>query len=181
MKDKIVLGFDPAYRTGCKLAVIDTASRVLNISKIYPHEPHNKWEESKKIIKDLIKKYDVDIIAVGNGTASRESAEKMAAKRQAELQSSRQEAAEIVSNAKKSGETQRAQIVETAQKDAQALKQQAQKDAEQARRDALNSAKDDVANLSIEIASKLIQKELKADDQKELIDSYIEGLVEHES
>ncbi len=71
--------------------------------------------------------------------------------------------------------------VETAQKDAQALKQQAQKDAEQARRDALNSAKDDVANLSIEIASKLIQKELKADDQKELIDSYIEGLVEHES
>ena len=105
----------------------------------------------------------------------------MAAKRQAELQSSRQEAAEIVSNAKKSGETQRAQIVETAQKDAQALKQQAQKDAEQARRDALNSAKDDVANLSIEIASKLIQKELKADDQKELIDSYIEGLVEHES
>ena len=73
MKDKIVLGFDPAYRTGCKLAVIDCASRILNISKIYPHEPHNKWDESKKIIKDLIKKYDVDIIAVGNGTASRES------------------------------------------------------------------------------------------------------------
>ena len=73
MKDKIVLGFDPAYRTGCKLAVIDCASRILNISKIYPHEPHNKWNEAKKIIKDLIKKYDVDIIAVGNGTASRES------------------------------------------------------------------------------------------------------------
>ena len=73
MKDKVVLGFDPAYRTGCKLAVIDPTSRILNISKIYPHEPHNKWEESKKIIKDLIKKYDVDIIAVGNGTASRES------------------------------------------------------------------------------------------------------------
>ena len=73
MKDKVVLGFDPAYRTGCKLAVIDTASRILNISKIYPHEPHNKWEEAKKVIKDLISKYDVDIIAVGNGTASRES------------------------------------------------------------------------------------------------------------
>ena len=73
MKDKVVLGFDPAFRTGCKLAVIDPASRVLNISKIYPHEPHNKWEEAKAIIKDLIKKYDVDIIAVGNGTASRES------------------------------------------------------------------------------------------------------------
>ena len=73
MKDKVVLGFDPAYRTGCKLAVIDTASRILNISKIYPHEPHNKWDEAKKVIKDLISKYDVDIIAVGNGTASRES------------------------------------------------------------------------------------------------------------
>lgn len=73
MKDKIVLGFDPAYRTGCKLAVIDATSRILNISKIYPHEPHNKWDESKKIIKDLISKFNVDIIAVGNGTASRES------------------------------------------------------------------------------------------------------------
>ena len=73
MKDKVVLGFDPAYRTGCKLAVIDPTSRILNISKIYPHEPHNKWEEAKKTIKDLIKKYNVDIIAVGNGTASRES------------------------------------------------------------------------------------------------------------
>ena len=56
-----------------QLAVIDPASRILNISKIYPHEPHNKWEEAKKVIKDLISKYDVDIIAVGNGTASRES------------------------------------------------------------------------------------------------------------
>ena len=73
MKDKVVLGFDPAYRTGCKLAVIDATSRILNISKIYPHEPHNKWDEAKKIIKDLVKKYNVDIIAVGNGTASRES------------------------------------------------------------------------------------------------------------
>ena len=73
MKDKIVLGFDPAYRTGCKLAVIDATSKVLNISKIYPHEPQNKWDEAKKIIKMLIKTFNVDIIAVGNGTASRES------------------------------------------------------------------------------------------------------------
>ena len=73
MKEKIVLGFDPAFRTGCKLAVVDSTSKVLNISVIYPHEPHNKWEESKKILKDLIDKYKVDIIAIGNGTASRES------------------------------------------------------------------------------------------------------------
>ena len=73
MKDKTVLGLDPAYRTGCKLAVIDATSKILNISKIYPHEPHNKWDEAKKIITDLLDKYNVDIISVGNGTASRES------------------------------------------------------------------------------------------------------------
>ena len=73
MKEKIVLGLDPAYRTGCKLAVVDSTSKVLNISVIYPHEPKNMWTESKEKIKELIKKYNVDIIAIGNGTASRES------------------------------------------------------------------------------------------------------------
>ena len=73
IKDKIVLGFDPAFRTGCKLAVIDKTSKVLSISKIYPHELQNKWNEAKDIIKKLISKYNIDIIAVGNGTASRES------------------------------------------------------------------------------------------------------------
>lgn len=73
MKNKRVLGFDPAFRTGCKLAVVDETSKVLNISVIYPHEPHNKWNEAKKTIKDLINKYKIDIIAIGNGTASRES------------------------------------------------------------------------------------------------------------
>ncbi len=73
MKDKIVLGFDPAFRTGCKLAVIDQTGKKLEIAVIYPHEPHNKYEESKKILTDLIKKHKVEIIAIGNGTASRES------------------------------------------------------------------------------------------------------------
>ncbi len=73
MKDITVLGFDPAFRTGCKLAVVDSTSNVLNISVIYPHEPHNKWNEAKDKIKELIKKYDIDVISIGNGTASRES------------------------------------------------------------------------------------------------------------
>ena len=73
MKNKRVLGFDPAFRTGCKRAVVDETSKVLNISVIYPHEPHNKWNEAKETIKDLINKYKIDIIAIGNGTASRES------------------------------------------------------------------------------------------------------------
>lgn len=73
MKDKTVLGFDPAFRTGCKLAVVDSTSKVLNISVIYPHEPKNEWEQSKKVLKDLISKYNVELISIGNGTASRES------------------------------------------------------------------------------------------------------------
>ncbi len=73
MKEKKVLGFDPAYRTGCKLAALDITGKVLEIKVIYPHEPHNKKEESKKILIDLIKKYQIDIVAIGNGTASRES------------------------------------------------------------------------------------------------------------
>lgn len=73
MKDITVLGFDPAYRTGCKLAVVSPTSSVLNISVIYPHEPKNEWNEAKEIIKGLFKKYDIDVVAIGNGTASRES------------------------------------------------------------------------------------------------------------
>lgn len=73
MKEKVVLAVDPAFRTGCKLAVIDGTGKYENISVIYPHEPHNKKAESKKIVVDLIAKYKVDIIAIGNGTASRES------------------------------------------------------------------------------------------------------------
>lgn len=73
IKEKVVLGYDPAFRTGCKLAAIDPTGKPLNISVIYPTEPHNKIEESKKIVLDLIDKYNIDIIAIGNGTASRES------------------------------------------------------------------------------------------------------------
>ena len=73
MKEKNVLGLDPAYRTGCKLAVIDSTGNPKNISVIYPHEPKNQYEQSKKKLLELIDKYNVDIIAIGNGTASRES------------------------------------------------------------------------------------------------------------
>ena len=73
MKEKMVLGFDPAFRTGCKLAVVDTTGKMLDIKVIYPHEPKNEKEKSKKILLDLINKYNIDIIAIGNGTASRES------------------------------------------------------------------------------------------------------------
>lgn len=73
MKEKMVLGFDPAYRTGCKLAVINQTGKMLDIKVIYPHEPVNNIEESRKIVLDLVEKYKIDIVAIGNGTASRES------------------------------------------------------------------------------------------------------------
>ena len=73
MKDKTVLGVDPAYRTGCKLAVVDATGKVLDIAVIYPTPPKNEIEKSKEVVKAFIKKYSVDMIAVGNGTASRET------------------------------------------------------------------------------------------------------------
>jgi protein Tex len=73
MKDKMVLALDPAYRTGCKLAVIDFTGKKIDIKVIYPHEPRNEIEASKKTVLELINKYNIDIIAIGNGTASRES------------------------------------------------------------------------------------------------------------
>lgn len=73
VKNKTIIGFDPAFRTGCKLAVLNPYGEVLEIAAIFPHEPHNKKEEGAKILRDLITKYNVDIIAIGNGTASRES------------------------------------------------------------------------------------------------------------
>ena len=73
LKDKTVMGFDPAFRTGCKLAVLDKTGKVLEIAVIYPTEPHNDIEGSKKKLLELIDKYNIDVIAIGNGTASRES------------------------------------------------------------------------------------------------------------
>ena len=73
MKEKVVLGFDPAFRTGCKLAVLDKTGKPLEIAVIYPTEPHLKIQESKEKVLELIDKYNIDIIAIGNGTASRES------------------------------------------------------------------------------------------------------------
>ncbi|MCI7261814.1 MAG: RNA-binding transcriptional accessory protein [Clostridiaceae bacterium] len=70
---RVVLGWDPAFRTGCKLAVVDGTGKVLDTVVIYPTAPQNKVEESKRIVKQLIKKYHVSLISVGNGTASRES------------------------------------------------------------------------------------------------------------
>jgi len=73
IRGKVVMGFDPAYRTGCKIAVVNDVGDVLATAVVYPTPPQNKTEEAKKILTELINKYNVDIISIGNGTASKES------------------------------------------------------------------------------------------------------------
>jgi len=137
------------------------------------------WKPVTKMMQDRSDKISDDI---DNAEKSRKDAAAMAEERKAALAGSRVEAQTIVKDAKENGQQQREQIVTQAQTDVQSLKDKAQKDIAQEREDALASARNDVADLSVEIASKLLQRELKADDQKALIDSYIEGLGEqHES
>lgn len=73
LKGKIVLGIDPAYRTGCKLAVVNETGKLLHIDVIYPHPPKNLKKEAEEKLKEVISRFDVEIIAIGNGTASRET------------------------------------------------------------------------------------------------------------
>lgn len=73
VRDMTVLAVDPSYRTGCKLAVLDKTGKLLDYTTVYPNQPRNEIEKSQKIMKALISKYDVDIISIGNGTASRET------------------------------------------------------------------------------------------------------------
>lgn len=73
IRGKMVLGVDPAYRTGCKLAVVDETGKMLEVTAIYPHQPKNDVKGSKEVVAKLLKKYPIEIIAIGNGTASRET------------------------------------------------------------------------------------------------------------
>jgi len=73
LKDKTILGIDPGFRTGCKVAVIDATGKYLEGDTIFPHEPQKQWDEAKELIEELVEDYNVDVVAIGNGTASRET------------------------------------------------------------------------------------------------------------
>ncbi|WJI91297.1 F0F1 ATP synthase subunit B [Weissella viridescens] len=109
---------------------------------------------------------------------ARQQAEKLSKERQEQLTAARTDANKIVADAKKSADAQGKQIVADSQTNAQTLKDRAATQIEQDRSEAMTSAKNDVADLSVTIAQKIIQKELKLDDQKALIDAYIDGLGE---
>lgn len=78
IRGKVVMGIDPAYRTGCKVAVVNESGDVLATTTIYPHEPQNQMSEAKKIVINLVKEFKVEVISIGNGTASRETREMIA-------------------------------------------------------------------------------------------------------
>ena len=166
MFSNLIVGASEAY-LGDSLFVLVVFIILVALVGKFAFGPVSKMMQARsdKITNDL-----------DNAAQSREDAAKLAAQRATELKNSKSEAVEIVNTAKRNGEKQREGMVTLAQEEVQTLKQNAKKDIEQSRLDALNSARDDVAQLSIEIASKLIKKELSVADQKSLINSYIEGL-----
>ncbi|MDZ7374590.1 MAG: RNA-binding transcriptional accessory protein [candidate division KSB1 bacterium] len=98
VRGKVIMGIDPGYRTGCKVAVIDPTGKYLEGTTIYPHEPQRRWEEAKAILAELVEKHGVDIVAIGNGTACRET-ELLVAEMIQELDGERQVVYTIVNEA----------------------------------------------------------------------------------
>ena len=136
------------------------------------------WKPVTKMMQDRADKISNDI---DTAEQARNKAVDLEKQRQDALANSQEEAGEIINKAQQTGDKRRDSIIEEARSDAQSLKEKAQADIEQQKKDALADSKNDVADLSIEIASKIIKKSLNADDQKALIDSYIEGLGNNES
>ncbi|WP_395318845.1 F0F1 ATP synthase subunit B [Fructilactobacillus frigidiflavus] len=136
------------------------------------------WKPVTKMMQDRADKISDDI---DTAEKARNKAVALEKQRQEALANSQEEAGEIINKAQQTGDKRRDTIIEEARSDAQSLKEKAQADIEQQKKDALADSKNDVADLSIEIASKIIKKSLNADDQKALIDSYIEGLGNNES
>ncbi|KRN29309.1 F0F1 ATP synthase subunit B [Lactobacillus selangorensis] len=134
---------------------------------------HFAWKPVADMMQKRSDKISNDI---DNAEKSRQDAEKLDKQRQDALKNSQNDANKIIESAKDNGEKQRQTIITNAQQEAQTLRETAQKDIAQERQDALDSARNDVADISVEIATKIIGKQLNAADQKDLIDSYIEGL-----
>lgn len=134
---------------------------------------HFAWDPIQNMLQKRADKISNDL---DSAEGARLKAEKLAKQREDALSDSHNEASQIVSRAKDNAEQQRTTIVKQANDDATVLKSNAQKDISRQKQEALDGVRNDVAELSIAIASKVIEKELTVDDQKELIDKYIEGL-----
>jgi F-type H+-transporting ATPase subunit b len=156
-----------------KLAFGNLVFLLLSMTVLLLLLKHFAWEPVNKMMQSRADKIANDL---DSAAASREEAKKLADQRDAQLQAARTDANKIISDAKESANKQSDQIVSDAQDAATAMKQTASAQIEHERSEALASVQNDVAELSVSIAQKIIQKELKLDDQKALIDAYIEGL-----
>ena len=164
--------FQPVF-AGAEISIINTLWYLIVFSILLLAVKHYAWGP----VKDMMEKRRQKVIDdLDQAASDRKKAETLANEREAALKNSRQEATQILSDAKSNAQKTGKQIVSEANNEASAIREKAKADAAQAKTDALNEARDEVADLSVTIAEKVIAKNLSAADQKELVDQFIKGL-----
>lgn len=164
--------FQPVF-AGAEISIINTLWYLIVFSILLLAVKHYAWGP----VKDMMEKRRQKVIDdLDQAASDRKKAETLANEREAALKNSRQEATQILSDAKSNAQKTGKQIVSEAKAEASAIRERAKADAAQAKTDALNEARDEVADLSVTIAEKVIAKNLSAADQKDLVDQFIKGL-----
>lgn len=164
--------FQPVF-AGAEISIINTLWYLIVFSILLLAVKHYAWGP----VKDMMEKRRQKVIDdLDQAASDRKKAETLANEREAALKNSRQEATQILSDAKSNAQKTGKQIVSEANDEASAIREKAKADAVQAKTDALNEARDEVADLSVTIAEKVIAKNLSAADQKDLVDQFIKGL-----
>ena len=167
--------FQPVF-AGAEISIINTLWYLIVFSVLLLAVKHYAWGP----VKDMMEKRRQKVIDdLDQAASDRKKAETLANEREAALKNSRQEATQILSDAKSNAQKTGKQIVSEANDEASAIREKAKADAAQAKTDALNEARDEVADLSVTIAEKVIAKNLSAADQKELVDQFIKGLNDY--
>lgn len=164
--------FQPVF-AGAEISIINTLWYLIVFSILLLAVKHYAWAP----VKDMMEKRRQKVIDdLDQAASDRKKAETLANEREAALKNSRQEATQILSDAKRNAQKTGKQIVSEAMAEASAIREKAKADAAQAETDALNEAREEVADLSVTIAEKVIAKNLSAADQKDLVDQFIKGL-----
>lgn len=164
--------FQPVF-AGAEISIINTLWYLIVFSILLLAVKHYAWGP----VKDMMEKRRQKVIDdLDQAASDRKKAETLANEREAALKNSRQEATQILSDAKSNAQKTGKQIVSEAMAEASAIREKAKADAAQAETDALNEAREKVADLSVTIAEKVIAKNLSAADQKDLVDQFIKGL-----
>ncbi|MCI1658606.1 MAG: F0F1 ATP synthase subunit B [Lactobacillus delbrueckii] len=164
--------FQPVF-AGAEISIIDTLWYLIVFSILLLAVKHYAWGP----VKDMMEKRRQKVIDdLDQAASDRKKAETLANEREAALKNSRQEATQILSVAKSNAQKTGKQIVSEAKAEASAIREKAKADAAKAKTDALNEARNEVADLSVTIAEKVIAKNLSAADQKDLVDQFIKGL-----